>query len=163
MLDAVGIAELLDLIAEKLCADAFDIDRTAPWREQLETGLRQFRQLVLAHRDVATLLRDRPPTGPNRLGHMETTLRILLDAHISVDDAAGISRLLVAHVLTSPPATGPLDEPEPGDAEGLLADYPSLRQVSPAFVRLSDEDLFELGIEVILDGIERRFEGSADP
>src|SRR5687767_6624523 len=35
--------ELLDLVAETICADAFTIDRTLPWREQLASGLRQFR------------------------------------------------------------------------------------------------------------------------
>lgn len=150
-------AELLDLIADEVCADAFDIDPNAPWREQLEAGLYQFRALILAHRDVATLLRDRPATGPNRLGHVETTLRILLDAGIPVDDAAGISRLLRAHVLTSDQPIAPVG----GSADGSndqMADYPTLRQVVPALARLSDDDLFALGVEIILDGIERRLQ-----
>ncbi|MCP3800291.1 TetR family transcriptional regulator [Allokutzneria sp. A3M-2-11 16] len=61
-------AELLDLVAEAICADAFDIDETQSWRDQLADGLRQFRELLLRHRDAAELLRERPPQEPRRLG-----------------------------------------------------------------------------------------------
>lgn len=145
-------AELLDLVAEAICADAFDIDESAPWRDQLASGLRQFRALVLTHRDAATLLRERPPVGPHRLGHVETTVRILLGAGFSADETAGISRLLTAHVLTSVAA----DQPDPAkmkDFTDRLAGYPCLSTVAPAFGRLSDDDLFELGVKVILDGL----------
>lgn len=116
-------AALLDLVAEAICADAFDIDESLPWRDQLASGLRQFRALLLAHRDAAALLRERPP-GPQRLKHIDTTVRILLKAGFTPDDAAAISRLLAAHVL--------------------------------AFTHISDTDLFNLGAEVILDGLAHR-------
>lgn len=145
-------AELLDLVAEAICADAFDIDATLGWRDQLTSGLRQFRALLLAHRDAAALLRERPPTGPNRLGHLDTTVRILLEAGFSPDDAAGVSRLLTAHVLDSVPT-----RVEPSDAvTEQMAAFPNLARVEPAFGRLSDTDLFELGVAVILDGLQQR-------
>lgn len=150
-------AELLDLVAEAICADAFDIDGTLPWRDQLLSGLRQFRALLLAHRDAATLLRERPPTGPHRLGHIETTVRILFEAGFSEDEAAGISRLLAAHVLSSTTEetrTGTTAETRPIPPD--LSAYPNLHRVAPAYSRMSGEDLFELGIEIILDGLERR-------
>ena len=149
-------AELLDLVAEDLCAAAFDIDLNLPWRGQLEQGLRQFRALVLAHRDVAALLRDRPPQGPNRLGHAETTMRILLTAGLTEKDAAGISRLLLSHALSSPPST-----PAPLVQEDTAGDYPHLRRVAPILAGLSEEDLFDLGVQIILDGIDARLPGRA--
>lgn len=145
-------AELLDLVAEAICTDAFDIPADAPWREQLASGLRQFRALLTAHRDAAELLRLRPP-GPQRRKHIDATIGILLDAGFSPDDAAGISRLLSAHVMDSVPAHTPGD---PDPVIESMATYPNLAKVGPAFDRLSTEDLFELGVEVILDGLERR-------
>ncbi|MCE7004002.1 TetR/AcrR family transcriptional regulator C-terminal domain-containing protein [Kibdelosporangium philippinense] len=139
-------AELLDLVAEAICADAFDIDTSLPWRDQLASGLRQFRQLLIAHRDAATLLRERPPSGPHRLGHIETTVKILLDAGFPESEAAGIARLLAAHVLTT--AQHELRMVDPGEG-----DYPSLRRV--AEVQMSSEQLFELGIGILLDGLEQ--------
>jgi len=143
-------AQLLDLLAEAICEDAFDIDATKPWRDQLAQGLHQFRALLLKHRDAATLLRERPP-GPNRLAHIETTCRILLDAGFTPEDTAGIARLLTAHVLASaetPAKTGGL--------EGRLDDYPAVRTLGPIFARTTAEDLFALGTEVILDGLAHR-------
>lgn len=146
-------AELLDLVAEAICADAFRIDETQPWREQLTAGLRQFRALLLRHRDAAPLLRERPPTGPHRLGHIDTTVGILLRAGFDADESAAISRLLTAHVLNSvEPPRRAAREAAPPDAAG----HPNLRRVAPAFVRQTGEEVFELGIEVILDGLAAR-------
>lgn len=124
-------AELLDLVAEAICADAFDIDETLPWRDQLAEGMAQFRQLVLSHRDVAQLLRERPPTGPHRRRHIETTLRILADAGFDERESAGITELLAAHVLTSLP--------------DRTAEH-----------GLTDQERFDLGTEIILDGLTAR-------
>jgi TetR/AcrR family tetracycline transcriptional repressor len=149
-------AELLDLVAEAICADAFDIDATLPWREQLTSGLRQFRDLLLSHRDTAALLRERPPSGPHRLGHIDTTVRILLDAGFTENEAAGISRLLAAHVLTTTQeATRAIDMPEGA--------YPSLQRVNPAYSSMSGGELFDLGMEIILDGLEQRLTRAARP
>jgi TetR/AcrR family tetracycline transcriptional repressor len=95
---------------------------TAPWRDQLASGLRQFRALLLVHRDTAALLRERPP-GPHRLARLDATAAILLDAGCSPAEAPGIVRLLFAHVL---------------DATA------------------ESDDFFELGVDVILDGLEQR-------
>ncbi len=153
-------AELLDLVAEAICADAFDIDETQSWRDQLADGLRQFRALLLRHRDAAELLRERPPSGPRRLGHIDTTVRILLSAGFSEDEVAGIARLLAAHVLAS-------TRSDARSATGLsaeaLSDFPHLHRVAPAYSRLSEEDVFELGVEIVLDGLGRRLSGTASP
>lgn len=149
---------LLDLVAEAICADAFDIDETRPWREQLSAGLLQFRALLLRHRDAARLLRERPPVGPNRLGHIETTAGILLRAGFDADEAAAISRLLAAHVLTSVESLR--RDPDAGVLVNM-DDYPNLRLLAPAFARQTGEEVFELGIAVILDGLAVRINGSA--
>jgi TetR/AcrR family tetracycline transcriptional repressor len=143
---------LLDLVAEAICADAFAIDPTLPWRDQPATGLRQFRAMLLAHRDVPRLLRDRPPRGSHRLGHIETTLRILLDAGLTEADAAGIAGLLTAHVLDSVPATAP----STGGSWPDLAACPHLSRVAPALANQTADAVFELGVEIILDGLAAR-------
>lgn len=111
-------AELLDLVAEAICADTPEPDASAPWREQVTSGLRRFRAQLLAHRDAAQVLRERP----RRRQHTATAAGILLDAGLSPDDAEHGARLLSAHVLESG----------------------------------ADDDYFELGVEVILDGLEHR-------
>jgi len=153
-------AALLDLVAEAICADAFEIDDTQPWTEQLGQGMRQFRSMLLAHRDAARLLRMRPPVGRHRLGHIDTTLRILLGAGFDEDEAAAISRLLVSHVISSIEMESMAVS---GEAPPWLADVPedlpSLKRVAPALAGLTGQRLFELGVEVIIDGLKARLAG----
>ncbi|MFC9086092.1 TetR/AcrR family transcriptional regulator C-terminal domain-containing protein [Nocardiopsis dassonvillei] len=177
--------ELLDLVAEAVCADAIRIDETLPWPEQLVSGLRQFRALLLAHRDAAALLRERTPVGPHRLGHIDTTLRVLLSAGFSEDEAAAVSQLLTAHVLSSVEGftsrrdsagreartenagmekkTDTEKKTYAGSRPGLsaehLADHPHLRRTLPAFARLSAEEVFETGVEIIVGGLVQRARG----
>ncbi|MEV4056688.1 TetR/AcrR family transcriptional regulator C-terminal domain-containing protein [Amycolatopsis sp. NPDC049688] len=146
-------AQLLDLLAEAVCEDAFEIDETQDWRRQLEQGLHQFRAMLLRHRDAATLLRERPP-GPNRLAHIERTARILLEAGFTPEDTAGIARLLAAHVLASVERP---EKPNPEAAKEFLENlkaYPNARTLG--FTGLTADDLFALGTEVILDGLAQR-------
>ncbi|MBP2327604.1 TetR/AcrR family tetracycline transcriptional repressor [Kibdelosporangium banguiense] len=128
-------AELLDLVAEAICAGPATIDPALTWREQLTISLRRFRDLLLSHRDAAALLRERPPIGPRRLGHLEATLRILRHAGFAEAEAAGIARLLTAHVLDS------TQDPQAPDQ--------------------FDADQFSLGLEIILDGLELRLTRAA--
>lgn len=154
-------AELLDLVAEAICAEAFSIDSSLGWRDQLAQGLEQFRALLLRHRDAVALLRGRAPTGPHRMGHIETTVTILLEAGFTESDAAGISRLLAAHVFASVES----ERQTPDRPDGLpdLDDYPAVRRIAPALGQLTGEALFVLGSEVILDGLSARLDSSLRP
>jgi TetR/AcrR family tetracycline transcriptional repressor len=152
-------AALLDLVAEAVCAGAFHIDRSQPWHAQLTDGLRQFRALLLRHRDVAALLRARPPTGPHRLAHIQTTVAILLRAGFDPDEAAGICRLLTAHVLGSvEPARPDLEPAEAAALQERLAAHPDLQRVAPAFARQTGEEVFELGVQILVDGLAARLD-----
>lgn len=152
---------LLDLVAEAICADAFTIDDTLPWHDQLAQGLQQFRTMLLAHRDAARLLRTRPPSGAHRLGHIDTTLQILLRAGFGEDDAAAIARLLATHVISSVEY-----EQERGHLGALVIDadlalqLPALERAAPALQRLTGEGLFELGCQVLIAGLRSRAPGA---
>lgn len=151
--------ELLDLVAEAICADAFEIDEAAPWRDRLRAGLRQFRALLLAHRDAAALLRRRPPTGPHRLGHVETTVRILVEAGLPDAEAAATAQILAAHVLNSVETVVP---DRSGDVPDLTG-FPELSRIAPAYAELTGEDLYELGCELLLDGLAHRIAPATGP
>lgn len=114
-------AELLDLVAAAVSAGSFDLDADTNWRDQVTSGLRQLRDLLLAHPGAAALLRDRPPEP-----RLATINGILHAAGFERPDTA--IRLLWAHVLDATP-----DDADPTDTEH-----------------------FELGVEVILDGLRHR-------
>lgn len=156
-------AALLDLVAESICADAFVIDAAQPWRDQLESGLHQFRALLVAHRDAAALLRSRPPIGPHRLGHIETTMRILSEAGFADDETAGIAQLLSAYVLGSVPDQHEGLAASAGSEQmgSQLSSFPTVERVLPVLVAMTEQEKFDLGVEILLGGLAQRLERAA--
>jgi TetR/AcrR family tetracycline transcriptional repressor len=133
--------ELLDLLGEAICAGAGGpappprVPRPPPGR--------------------ARLLAARPPTGPNRLRLWDALVGLLLDAGLADADAARLA-VLLAGWTTSAVAdeTGRMDVPA-GLGE-RADDYPNLARIAAAGAKGRGEGLFEIGLEVLLDGVERR-------
>jgi TetR/AcrR family tetracycline transcriptional repressor len=175
--------ELLDLVAEELCAPAADFqpDPGLSWQERIQAGLWEFRRLLLAHRDTARVLSQRPPTGPNRLRLADRTVRELLDAGFSEADAAALTVMLASFVpgmvdASSPTGPGriasaPHAAPQATTEEGTwersseifasrlteqLASYPALARVAPHFGAADPEAQFALAVRVLLDGLQQR-------
>jgi TetR/AcrR family tetracycline transcriptional repressor len=171
--------ELLDLVAEELCAPAADFqpDPGLSWQERIQAGLWEFRRLLLAHRDAARVLSQRPPTGPNRLRLADRTVRELLDAGFSEADAATLSVMLASFVpgmvaasrpappgriTATPQATAEEDTWERSSeifASRLaeqLSSYPALARVAPHFGAADPDAQFALAVRVLLDGLQQR-------
>lgn len=92
--------DLLDLVAEALYADAAPATPTPDWREEVTRTLGQFRALLAEHRDMAALLRERPP-GPRRTAHTESLTATLTDAGFSPTEATAGTELLLNHTLNA--------------------------------------------------------------
>jgi AcrR family transcriptional regulator len=163
--------ELLGLLADAIAAGVREPRPGMSWREQLETLAWENRRVLLAHRDAARILAGTPPAGANRLRLAEITLRALLKAGLDHRDAT------YAAILLTDYATGFVAE------EAMLANAAQSQGVSmdellagiraqfkalpaeeyPSMVTLADDltdpdadPRFRFGLEVLLDGLERR-------
>jgi len=160
--------ELLALMADAICAEIPDLDRSRPWREQAETMAVQVRRALMAHRDGARLLAATPPMGPHRLRLIEQVLQVLASAGFSPAKIADASFVMNSYVVGFV-----LDETlgssrDPTMARRMLEEgrrwFKSLpRQEYPTLVALADELIdappdrrFELGLRALLDGFELR-------
>ncbi|MGQ0603314.1 MAG: TetR/AcrR family transcriptional regulator C-terminal domain-containing protein, partial [Anaerolineales bacterium] len=95
-----GKQDLLNLLAEEICASIREPDRTLLWLNQLEVLGNEYRRVLLAHRDAARVLASSgAPTGPNRLRLTEIVLRTLLDAGFDHKDAVYAGFLLNDYVV----------------------------------------------------------------
>jgi AcrR family transcriptional regulator len=154
--------ELLDLLGEAICAGADEAvcaladEAGLDWRERLEAALRLHREFLVRHRDAPRLLAARPPTGPNRLRLWDALLGFLLDAGFAEADAARLTVLLDGWTTNAVAEPGRMDLP-PG-LEQRADDYPNVARIAAegAQGRSRSEGLFEIGLEVVLDGVERR-------
>ncbi len=164
--------ELIVLLANEICGALGAPDLTLPWREQLEQFADEYRRVLLSHRDAArVLLLSGRPSGANRLDLVEILLRLLLKAGFSPRDAAFAGFLMNDYVTTfvMEETRSPVSPVEQGTSEAtvsspdanwldmLLPDrYPSIRALAPHWSNLNIDEQFHFGVEVLLDGLEKR-------
>ncbi len=164
--------ELLDLVADAICAPALEpnaalsADDSLGWRERLETGMRLYRSVLRSHRDAPRLLAERPPVGPIRRRLADATVGFVLEAGFPDTDAAVISLLLSDYVISIVSEELRLEARASEHAQGKFEEslaqgseqYRNLVRIAPHLATVLPEGLFEVGLGVLLDGIERRLE-----
>lgn len=167
--------ELLNLLAEEICAPMPEPDRTLPWQHQLEVLGHEYRRMLLAHRDAARVLASSSgPTGPHRLRLSEIVLRTLLDAGFTHRDAAYAGLLLNDYVVmfvleetqdVNTAAERALEEPSSGAQSWVEAlpphSYPSVITLADYLIERDVDERFRFGIEILRSGLEARLSGSS--
>jgi TetR/AcrR family transcriptional regulator, tetracycline repressor protein len=169
--------ELIVLLANQICASFNAPDATLPWREQLEQSAEEYRRVLLSHRDAArVLLLSGPPSGDKRLDLVEILLGLLLRAGFSPKDAAFAGFLMNDYVTTfvmeetrypvAPADQGTsgtsADSPHASWLDTLPPDrYPSILTLARHWSDVNMDEQFHFGVEVLLDGLEKRLKASA--
>lgn len=161
--------ELLNLLADEIAGEVPLIRAKGPWRARLVNMATQARRTLSTLRDAARLLAGTRPMGPNRLAHIEGTLKALCDAGLAPREAAWAAyhfnnyinefaadeaRLAAAVAVTGLDRSALL-----ADARGRFASLPAA--TFPTIVALAEhlaEDdadaLFRFGLDLWLDGLE---------
>ena len=142
----------VDLTAEEL--------RTANWRQACQTVAQAMFDALSRHRNMAPLLVEQVPIGPNAMALREVGIALLLDngfpPHLAVRSYATLSHYVLGFAiqLSGDSAVGPADDAQ------LSAVFRGLDpSVFPATAAVADsmpvalEDEFAFGLEMILDGL----------
>jgi TetR/AcrR family transcriptional regulator, tetracycline repressor protein len=162
--------ELLALMADAICAEIPELDRSRPWREQVETMALHVWRVLMAHRDGARVLAATPPVGRHRLRLIEQNLHALISAGLAPARVADASFVLNSYVVGFV-----LDEAHGNPRDSAIAQrmreegrrwFKSLpRQQYPTLVALADEIIdspaerrFKVGLRALLDGFEQGLE-----
>jgi TetR/AcrR family transcriptional regulator, tetracycline repressor protein len=156
--------ELLDLVADAICAPALEPDEGGDlgWREQAAIGLCRYRDVLRSHRDAPRLLAERPPNGPVRRRLADLAVGQVLRAGFPEADAAVISLLLGDCVISIVSEEFRIEEQAARSAaEGEIpwqgsAEYPNLARIAAHLAAVKPDDLFQAGLDVLLDGLEQR-------
>jgi TetR/AcrR family transcriptional regulator, tetracycline repressor protein len=158
--------ELLALMADAMCAEIRDVDRSKPWREQLETMAVELRRVLMAHRDGARVLAATPPAGPNRLRLIERVLYTLTSAGLTpakVVDASFVFNSYVVGFVLDETLGNPPDE---AVAQGMREEarrwfkslprdeYPTLVALADAIIDTPPDRRFKIGLRALLAGFE---------
>jgi AcrR family transcriptional regulator len=128
------------------------------WQAQIKDLARQAYRLMLAHNDLVRLSVGRVPVGPNMLRVMEWTVGLLRAAGIPDQPAAYFGdifgRYLDASVLEVTAHGGPPIEQVGQYFRSLPPDqFPNMMAVSRAMFTGTDDDRFEFGLDLLVNGL----------
>jgi len=153
-------AELLELVGHAVLAEIVLPPREGDWREQLRDVHRAMFAALLRHPNTSDILIGRARFGPAGLALFERILSILPDAGCT--PAAAFDAYLSTYLFSLGFMATSSRTPEFVEIQhqGLLymlslpeARFPSVRAVAPSIGRRSRDEQFEIGLEVVIEGI----------
>jgi AcrR family transcriptional regulator len=155
--------ELLDAVVDAAVGDGAPPDGGGEWREQLRAVVMHARRSLLRHPSLVELRVRRPVLRPEALRFSERSLRILRDAGLDVREATAAFRLLFTYTFGFA-ALSPAEATEADRRAAFAAlaalppeEYPALTEArEEASEAMGGEEVFEYGLERILDGLAAR-------
>lgn len=130
------------------------------WAEKAAWSARRFREHLLRHPGVASLLRGTERLGPNSLAGVQYSLELLIGAGLSPRLASAAASSLATFVIGSVHLNLGLDMSDPEEIRHrrLLyrsrdtATFPLLVQHADTLAEVSSDDEFEVGLHALLTG-----------
>lgn len=150
--------ELLVEIIDHVLGELGPLPAAETWREGADHMARELYALLSRHVAVIQLVPGDPLLGPNALRRRELTLRYLLDHGFGETEAVQVYAMVVSWILGYMVLTrGRHSQPRATAFRTVSpTEYPTIRDL--AAIGPPDEDeLFELGLVTLLDGIEARY------
>ena len=167
-----GKEEILDGLVDLVFAEIELPEPSGRWREEMAKRARSARGVLRRHPWSIALLESRTSPGPATLRHHDATIGALRAGGLSIAETAHAYAVLDAFVYgfavqeSSLPFEGPDGAAEvAGPIMELMqaGDYPHLVEFATQHAMLPGYDFgaeFEVGLELVLDGIARMVDGS---
>jgi TetR/AcrR family tetracycline transcriptional repressor len=161
--------ELLILLGDAMSGEIPLPGGKGTWREQLTEIAWNVRRGLLAHRDAARVLAATPPFGPRRLQHIEAMLKILRAAGLGGRDAARaayhannfVTEFAADEARFAAFAAAPGSSRRKVLAQARRAfkslprdEYPTLVSMADDLTFDDQDELFQFGVDVLLNGLE---------
>lgn len=160
-----GKEDILDGIADLVMAEVEVPRPDLPWREAVRRAAISSHAALLRHRWAAPVLESRTSPGPTRLTYLEAVVGRLRAAGFSVADVARAFMAIDAQVygFTVMELNFPFEMRDSPEAEVMAVEV--FGQMFPNLVAMAQLALgqgpgvpieFEFGLDLVLDGLERR-------
>ena len=163
-----GKEDILDGISELVMEEIEVPSRDLPWRQALRQSAIATHEAMLRHPWASAVLESRPNPGPTRMRYLDAVVTILLDAGFTLPDVARAFMAVDSHVygFTLLVLSFPFDlRDSPDEAQAMAGDsfgdaFPGLRSMAELAVTGPGVPIeLEFGLDLILDGLERRLAG----
>lgn len=152
---------LLDALVDRVLSELAAPPPPGPWRVRLGGMARDFRAMAWRHPAFFQHLALHRLNTPVALRWLDGALTAFRDAGLDDETAARLFRVFGYYITgaaldeTSGYARGP-SAAEPVSDELIARDFPSVAAAGRWFQLGEVETTFEAGLEILLDGIERR-------
>jgi TetR/AcrR family tetracycline transcriptional repressor len=158
--------ELLGLVADAICAQMVLPATPLSFRVQLEKIAWEYRRALVAHRDAPRLFAEQAPTGPHRMKLYDAAIGAFLGAGFAAQEAVAMATFYRNYLLGMIAEEARQSRPtQPGALRPTLAlghlgaesrNYPNLRGAAKLLANIEPEELFRIGLKILLDGTECR-------
>ena len=169
-----GKDDLLDGLVEVIVGEIERPERTGDWRADLRSQAMAARHVMVGHPWARRVLEERPKGGPAFLAYVESVLSTLLDGGFSIELAHHVLHVLGSRIFGfSQDVFEDSGDAEPSAqdaaivAGAMAARYPRITELAMAashdgvLGKCDDDVEFTFGLDLILDGLERRRTGRA--
>lgn len=162
--------ELLGLIADAICAQMVLPASSLSFRVRLEKIAWEYRRVLVGHRDAPRLFAEQAPTGPHRMKLYDAAIGAFLDTGFAAQEAVAMATFYRNYLLGMVAEEARQSRPaQPGTLRPTLAlgvelnhlgeesrHYPNLRGAAKLLANIEPEELFRIGLKILLDGTESR-------
>jgi AcrR family transcriptional regulator len=160
-------AELLELVGQAVLEEIALPARAGGWKDQLRDVHRAMFAVFLRHPNSVDLLIGRARFGAGGLRTFERILEVLLDAGLTPERAFDAYDSLYLFTLGFMATSSRTPAFLQGQRDGVgymltlpEARFPAIRDVAPVIGRRTSEERFELGLDVVIEGIVARLAGT---
>jgi AcrR family transcriptional regulator len=155
---------LLGEMADAVTAEIPPVPAGGPWTGQLRSLIMGARRVMLSHPWVVRVFTDRATPTPAVLLHIERVLAVLRGGGCPVDLSHHAIHLLGSRILgfsqdlfdDTPPAGAPPPDPAWAATMPHVAELAAAVTHDGALSGCDDEAEFAFGLDLLLDGLERR-------
>jgi TetR/AcrR family transcriptional regulator, tetracycline repressor protein len=161
-------AAILDGIFETILGELPVAKLSASWSTALRRRASALRAVLRSHPNALPIFATRPAVTPASIVHVEGVLELLSSAGFSADDSLSTLQVLwafvVGHTVNSH-SPSRADDSRPAYDRLSEAEFPRVREAAQLLAIHDVEQEFELGLDVMLDGLAKRLErrGKARP
>jgi AcrR family transcriptional regulator len=160
-----GKEDILDGISDLVMLEVEVPARDLPWRAALRQSAISAHRALLRHPWASAVLESRRNPGPARMRYLDAVVSILLDAGFTLPDVGRAFMAIDSHVygFTLQVLARPFDPRDAPEEVAAMANdrfgdaYPGLRSMAELAVTEPGVPVeLEFGLDLILDGLERR-------
>lgn len=161
-----SVAHLFEALVERLVGDLEIPSRELPWRQRARLVMADFRAVGRAHPAFAPFLVTYRMNSPKCLKWLDGVLGVFEDGGFGKEGSARMFRAIGYYLMgaildeTAGYAKGPSAVTTVGE-ERLRRDFPNVAAAGPYFAVSEFDKTFEMGLEMLLDEMEREVAGNA--